>query len=424
MSKKVSMPTREESALRLVFADRFYRSATIALFLYGIAVSATLPQMTLFLTRELGASLSVAGSYFLTYLVAPLAGFVIGALSDRRRDRLVIFRICVALAGAGWLAIGLSTQLWMPFVIGAVVLSLTGSIMAQLLAAVRDQLSRRPATAENRILAMVRMGFSGGWVVGPVLGTWIGSAFGPRTLIMLTAVLTWAQLIPIGRQKVLRYAPVPTLEAKPAQRISMAPLLIFTGLAVFAMSGDTIKFAYLPIFMTEQLHSSALVLGLVIAVQPLLEVALMPVAARLADRYDALIVLVVGAVFGVAAGVTFATGTTATAMFAGQILNAIMWACLAGLGVSIAQQLYPVAVATASGLFTGAIMLAFAVGGAVGGLGVTMLGLPGVFYIPAVFTAVAVVGLSLLWRRPAVRASLSTPAVGPATIAGAGCGDH
>lgn len=123
--------------------------------------------MTLFLTRELGASLSVAGSYFLTYLVAPLAGFMIGALSDRRKDRLVIFRICVALAGAGWLAIGLSNQLWMPFVIGAVVLSLTGAIMAQLLAAVRDQLSRRPTAAENRILAMVRMGFSGGWVVGP-----------------------------------------------------------------------------------------------------------------------------------------------------------------------------------------------------------------------------------------------------------------
>ena len=423
-SRKVAIPTREESALRLVFSDRFYRSATIALFLYGIAVSATLPQMTLFLTRELGASLSVAGSYFLTYLVAPLAGVAIGALSDRRRDRLLIFRVCVGLAGAGWLAIGLSTQLWMPFVIGAVVLSLTGSIMAQLLAAVRDQLSRRPTTAENRILAMVRMGFSGGWVVGPVLGTWVGSAFGPRTLIMLTAVLTWAQLIPIGRQKILRYIPVPTSEAKPAQRISIAPLLIFTGLAVFAMSGDTIKFAYLPIFMTEQLHSSALALGLVIAVQPLLEVALMPVAARLADRYDALIVLVVGAAFGVAAAVTFATGSTATAMFAGQILNAIMWACLAGLGVSIAQQLYPIAVATASGLFTGAIMLAFAVGGAVGGLGVTMLGVPGVFYIPSVFTAVAVVGLSLLWRRPAVRAALSTPAVGPTTIAGAGCGDH
>lgn len=196
-----------------------------------------------------------------------------------------------------------------------------------------------------------------------MLGTWVGSVFGPRTLIVLTAACTWAQLIPIGRQKVRRHIPVATPEAKPSQRISMAPLLIFTGLAVLAMSGDTIKFAYLPIFMTEQLHSSALALGLVIAVQPLLEVALMPVAARLADRYDPLIVLVIGTVFGVAAALTFASGATATAMFAGQILNSIMWACLAGLGVAIAQQLYPVAVATASGLFTGAIMLAFALGG-------------------------------------------------------------
>ena len=409
---------RADSALRLVLADRFYRSATIALFIYGVAMSATVPQMTLFLTRELGASLQVAGWYFLVNLMAPLAGFVIGAVSDRRSDRLVIFRICAVACCAGWRAIALSTQLWMPFGIGDV-------LFAQLLAAVRDQLSHHPTPAENRIISMVRMGFSAGWVIGPVLGTWIGTSFGPRVLLLFTAICAWAQLVPIGRQKVYRFIAAPHSETAVSPRGGgMSSLLIFTGLCVFLMSGDTIKFAYLPIFMTEQLHSSALTLGLVIAVQPLLEIAVMPVAARMSDRFGTLPILIIGGVFGVAAYLTYATSSSATGMFAGQVLTAVLWGCLASLGVTIAQQLYPGGVATASGLFTGAIMLAAAAGGAIGGFGVTVLGLPAVFVIPAAFTAAAVVGLTLLWRRPAVRAAVSPPSTQAAMIAEACCGDR
>jgi MFS transporter, SET family, sugar efflux transporter len=161
--------------------------------------------------------------------------------------------------------------------------------------------------------------------------------------------------------------------------------------------------------MTDQLHTSALVLGIVIGIQPLVELLLMPVAARQADRFDPLLVLTLGTIFGVAACVTFAIGGSATAMFVGQVLNAVMWACLAALGVSIAQQLYPDAVATASGLYSGGLTLAWAVGGAVGAVGVAMLGLPGVFYVPAAFIVLAVVGLFLMWRQPSVRARLSTP---------------
>jgi len=415
---------RVDSALRLVLADRFYRSATIALFIYGVAMSATVPQMTLFLAKELGASLQVAGSYFLVNLIAPLAGFVIGAISDRRSDRLVVFRICAVVCGAGWLAMALSTQLWMPFVIGAGVLSLGGAIIAQLLAAVRDQLSHHPTAAENRIISMVRMGFCAGWVIGPVLGTWIGTSFGPRVLFLFTAVCAWAQLVPIGRQKVYRFIAAPLSETAASPRGGMSSLLIFTGLCVFLMSGDTIKFAYVPIYMTEQLRSSALTLGLVIAVQPLLEIAVMPVAARLSDRFGTLPILIIGGVFGVAAYLTYAASSSATGMFAGQVLTAVLWGCLASLGVTIAQQLHPGGVATASGLFTGAIMLAAAAGGAIGGFGVTVLGLPGVFVIPAAFTAAAVVGLTLQWCRPAVRAAVSPPSTQTAMIAEACCGDR
>ena len=65
---------------------------------------------------------------------------------------------------------GLATQLWMPFVVSVVALGVAGAAGAQVYAAVRDELSRRPSGVDVELISTVRMGFTLGWVVGPVLG--------------------------------------------------------------------------------------------------------------------------------------------------------------------------------------------------------------------------------------------------------------
>jgi SET family sugar efflux transporter-like MFS transporter len=400
------------STIRLVAGTPFFRSAFVALFLSGVGVSATTPQLTLFLVRELDASLPVAGLYYLTNLTAPLAGYLLGRWSDRRDDRLVLFRVCALVGGVGWLAMSVATDVWMPFLISAVALSVSGASMAQLFAATRDELTRRPSGSDNRVISMIRMAFTAGWVLGPVFGSWFGSQFGLRPLLVATAACTLAQLVPLGRQRVRRF--VPAGSAQPGDAASrrratrrMVPLLVFTGLCVLAMTGDTIKFGYLPLYMADELHVPDQVRGAVIAVQPLLELALMPFFARLADRVGPLPMLVVGTALGTGANLAFATSSTVSGLFVGQLLTAGLWAALGALGVTIAQHLYPEAVATASGLFMSAITLGAAAGGVIGALGVAGLGLPQVFYLPAAFSAVATVGLALLARR--LRAAAPAP---------------
>src|SRR5215470_10310293 len=153
------MLDRSESAIRIVVRSRFYRSALLALLIAGIGMSAATPQLPLFLVRDLGTPLPIAGLYYVTNLAAPLAGFAIGRLSDRAHDRLLWFRICALIGVAGWLSMAAAKTVWLPFVISTVALSVSGGSMAQLFAACRDELSRHPTKAENQVIATVRMAY-------------------------------------------------------------------------------------------------------------------------------------------------------------------------------------------------------------------------------------------------------------------------
>ena len=75
---------RRGSAVQQVIASPLYRGATLAMFLSGLGTSAAAPQIVLYLVKELGASLPVAGLYYLTSLAGPVAGYLVGSYSDLR----------------------------------------------------------------------------------------------------------------------------------------------------------------------------------------------------------------------------------------------------------------------------------------------------------------------------------------------------
>ena len=200
-----SQATRSASAAWIIWRRPFLRAAFLALFVAGLAVSSTTPQMTLYLVNELGASVPVAGLYYLTNFAAPLAGYWLGSLSDRQENRLTLFRVCALFGGFGWLAMALATRVWMPFVVAAVVLSFSGGSMGLLFAAVRDDLSRQHSPAADRVVSAVRMAFTAGWIIGPVLGSWFGAVHGLRPLLLVTAMLTAGQILPLGVQRVRRH---------------------------------------------------------------------------------------------------------------------------------------------------------------------------------------------------------------------------
>ncbi len=394
--------TRTPSAVRVVLRSPLYRGATVALFLSGLGFSAAAPQIARFLVDDLGSSLTTAGLYYLTNLTAPVAGYLIGRRSDRTGRRLGLFRICAAVGFVGWLAIAFSTELWMPFVVSAVVLGFAGAATSQLFAAIHDELAAAPTPAADGVVSIVRMALTFGWVIGPVAGAFLAAQAGARAMLVATAVCTLAQILPLGMLRERTGAGAAADGAGPHAPVplrAMAALLAFTGLFILVYAGEPIKYAYLPIYMDGQLHLPAALSGAVIGIQPLVELALMPVAVIVARRMGMLPLMVVGALFGVGANVLFATTGTAVGLFAGQILMGGVWGVFAGLGIIVAQRLLPTAVATASAIFLSAPALSSALGGLLGGLGAGALGLPAVFVIPAVLAFLAAAGLLLLNTR-------------------------
>jgi MFS transporter, SET family, sugar efflux transporter len=394
-----SEPAARHSPLRRVLSTPLYRGATIALFLSGLGFSAAAPQIASFLVRELGASLSVAGLFYLTSLTAPVAGYLVGARSDRIGRRMGLFRVCAVAGFAGWAGIALSTRLWMPFAISALVLAFAGAATSQLFAAIHDDLAARPDPANDGVVAIVRMALTAGWVVGPVGGAYLAAQAGLRTMLCATAVCTLAQILPLGTLRPAPPAGGDDLEAgrRPSIR-QMGRLLAFTAMFICVYVGEPIKYAYLPIYMKRQLGFAPALSGAIIGIQPLVELALMPVAVLVARRTGQIRLTVAGAAFAVAADICFATTGTAAGLFAGQILMGIVWAIFMTLGILIAQRLLLTAVATASAIFLSSPPLASALGGLSGGLGVAAVGLPKVFFVPAGFALVAAVGLSLMTR--------------------------
>ena len=393
--------SRQVSALWQVWSSPLYRGATLAMFLSGLGTSAAAPQIVLFLVRELGTPLPVAGLFYLTNLAAPAAGYFVGRLSDRSGRRLGLFRLCALAGFLGWAGVALSSAIWMPFVISALVLAFSGAAASQIFAAVHDDLGKSPDAANESVVAIVRMALTAGWVVGPVLGAWFAAETSLRALIWGTAICFLAQILPLGTLNVSA-PPKPATEphanpSHPGLR-ALLPLLAFTGLFVLVYAGESVKYGYLLIYMQEQLRLAPAVRGAVIGIQPLIELMIMPFSVALGQRFGVAWLLCAAAALCVAANLCFALWASVIGMFAGQILMGGVWGVYMVLGIIAAQRLLPGSVATASAIFMNSNALGSALGGITGGIGVALVGLPDVYFIPAAFALLAVIGLAAMAR--------------------------
>lgn len=376
--------------------DTVIRSTALGLFCMGLGASMAFPLLTLYFVEDLGYRPSVASLFFLTSLIGPLISVTTGRISDRLPSRYPLICFTGCWLALGWLLIAFAETFWLVLLVGVLFFGFIGTLNAQIFAQLRDYLTAGSFTRQNQIVTSVRTAYAAGWIVGPILGSWVGLAIGLRELFILTALLYLVSQVPLWYARTSR-RPAERPQGEPTgARTSAWPVFVFAGLCALAMSGDTLKLSFLPLFMREQLAAPAWLQGAVISTQPVLELLLIPAMGVLADRFGAARLLIVGACAGLIGNILFALGQSIFVLFIGQAFVSVLVASILGLGVTVAQDLYPEGVGYASSVFFSGLGLSAALGGLMGSVGVAQLGMPGVFIVPALVSGVVGLGFYLM----------------------------
>ena len=330
-------------------------------FTAGVVGALVLPTFSLFLAKEIGVRPLLVGLAFAGIALASIGyNHWLGHWSDKLSDRRPLVIGCCLLGTLACLIFALSRNYWLVAFTAVFLLSLSMVSFAQIMAYSLDYAEAEiPAERIPLFNAIMRAQIAFAWVAGPpagfLLATYFGFdvSYGIAALLYVLVALASFKLLPRLPQK---HKPINTAGERltlPALSPSIKQSLWLCAIAFSILWG--VNNAYLislPIHLKDNLHLDAYWMGWVMGTTAALEVPFMLLAGHYASRFR-LISLVRCA--GIAAlllyiGIYFANELWH--LFVLQIFNAIFIGVLAGLGVSVIQDLMPGRSGGASALYT------------------------------------------------------------------------
>jgi SET family sugar efflux transporter-like MFS transporter len=365
--RRLLLTLRSSPTLRTLFS---------LLFAASTAQSLPVSLIALFAKDSLGASnLAVSVYYAATALASLTAVLISGRRVKAGRERRLVIQVCLGWLVVGYLAIAMAQEYWQILLTGIVFMPAGGVLIAQTMALTREASG---ATSEQPIVitASSRTIFSLGYVSGAPLGSFLAAGIGPRHVMQLSAcVMTGCLVIAICGLRSLPAELVSHAEAAagpPARSRNSACddtgrpyrlLVAFCAVCVLLSSGRIMQLAMLPIVMRDQLHAPASTIGAALAIPPLLELVLMPLAAVAALRVGRGTVYLAGAAALTAYYAVLTFAVAPWQIFLNQALYAVYGSAGIMLGIDIAQNLLPSRIGVATSAYLGHENLASVLGG-------------------------------------------------------------
>jgi PPP family 3-phenylpropionic acid transporter len=377
----------------------------LAYLVFYAALGAAYPFMPVFY-RDLGLALDEIGVLIAVQAAIMLVfGPVWGGLSDRFPRSGVALPLAAAVATAGAVVLYLSFGFLAVF-IGALVLFIGIAGVAPLLDA--RTLETLGSSARNRF-GQVRAFGSLAFVVATLVVGVMLDQFGPRSLF-------WVY-IPMLALTVVVTATIPRRgsSVSVSLRRGMAAILSVHGVPLFLLGFVVVwtALAGTNTFYSIQMAAiggSGAQIGLIWAIGALVEVPIMYAFPRLARRFGAERLLVIGSIaFALRTGLS-ALATEPWQLLAIAPLEGVGFACVFVGGVTVLASRAPTGTGgTAQGLLTSGSGLATILGSTLGGIIAAAIGIPGLFVICAVVSVVGAAIIVAAIVRPA-EPGPSTPA--------------
>lgn len=190
----------------------------------------------------------------------------------------------------------------------------------------------------------------------------------------------------------------PAPSAPPPLRLGRwAVTLVILAVTLFQTTNAT-AVSFLTIYSVETLQLEALWAGLALGIAAGLEIPALVMFGRIGDRVSHLTVMVLGAVAGVGYYLGIALATGPVMLIGLQVLNAITVATVAGIGMTLFQEILPGA-GFSTGLFMNTRRIGAIISGPLIALGaLEPLGQRGVFWACALLTALGLIVMEVVRR--------------------------
>jgi SET family sugar efflux transporter-like MFS transporter len=374
----------------ILWHTREYRAFILMMVFLSLATSSTLPLVTLYLVDSLHIGLSLVGVFFVIQAVVGLTlGLLVGRWSDHWHSRLPAMRFAVIWVAIGWLAFALFPYFWVTVAVGALFLSAGAITMGQAFAALHDVMMRDNEAQPGFVNTTVRAAFSFGFVLGPLIGSQLAALVSFRAAFVVAASLNLLCLLPLNGLDIPVSADLDREPSVQGQRQSNIRLYVFVGLCTLVLIGTALRFTYLPIDVTKHLGGDIQQYGIVMAVSPLAELLTLPAIGMLALHYRIGRLFSLGLAVAIIEYLILAFNTAIWQVYVTQAIDALVVAVVFGLGLTYAQELSPGRAGLASSTFGSAFGIAILVGNLIGGISVSILGVPLIFLIPVVTSGVA-----------------------------------
>ncbi|HEX3965730.1 MAG TPA: sugar efflux transporter [Trebonia sp.] len=370
---------------------------------YGLAAAFLAPTLSLFLAEDVHADPFLIGLFFVARGAASIgASQATGRLSDRLRDRRVIIGIAGVSGAVGGLCLALLRDYPLLLVTTVVFSSIGYVSFTQLFAYAKEYATTRgrPATP---FTSAVRSVFSAAWVVGPPVGLFIAVRYGFGPLYLATAGLSLATAV-LGRWG-LRRVPRP---ATPAARAGQVPggarrraslparMWLLLGAIVALGTVNQVYAIDVSLYVTQDLHRGAQVIGWMAGLCAGLEIPVMIITGRIADRIGKLRVVLAATAVAAVFFCLLPLASSPLELLGLQVLNATWVGVSLSIPMVMVQDEAPGGAGASSSLYSSAFMAASLLAGAVAGVTATAVGYGNVFWACAALSAVA--GILLIAR--------------------------
>jgi MFS transporter, SET family, sugar efflux transporter len=342
----------------------------VIFFSVGLVAALVLPSFSFFLAKEIGARPLLVGIAFAGLAIASIFyNYVIGIWSDKHKDRRSLVIACCFLGTIACLVFAFSRNYWLVVFTAVFMFSLSMVSFSQVMAYSLDYAEVHiPSERVPLFNAIMRAQIAFAWVSGPPLGFLLAAYYGfdvsygtAAGLYLLIAVASY-WLLPRVNVSAINVPTINRLHKKEIESSviinnksenSWTKSLIICAIAFSLLWGANNAYLIgMPLHLKDNLQFDAHWMGWLMGTTAGLEIPFMLLAGHYAMRWGLMNWIRAAGIAALILYVGIYFADALWQLFVLQLANAVFIGVLAGLGVSVFQELMPGRSGSASALYT------------------------------------------------------------------------